>query len=144
MPPQPMMMPIPEFSAQTLIAGVSAVMQAIQTWLAYRSLRQSSQKFDVAEIAARRSEEVAREADIIQNLVPPDILESLTKRAKKCWTKYKKILDSEGEYLPDDVDEATKAVKSCICRELKRIKELNVFLPDGILRKWWNEYCTQL
>lgn len=98
MPPQPMMMPVPEFSAQTLIAGVSAVMQAIQTWLAYRSLRQSSQKFDAAEIAARRSEAVAREADIIQNLVPPDILESLTKRAKKCWTKYKKILDSEGEY----------------------------------------------
>lgn len=121
-----------------VISGVSAVLKAIDTWVKYRDSKRAADAFK-NEISAKKSLQVEQEAHVLLEIIPFEILERMTERTERCWTRYKDVLD--GEYLPSEVDEATEAVKACICRELNRIVKLGQQIPPGKLTEWWNTYC---
>lgn len=124
-----------------LISSVSALLKAIDTWVGYRDSRRAAEAFDREQQAAEKSLQVEMEARAVTILVPMDVLEVMTGRAERCWSRYREVL--EGDYLPAEVDEATEAVKACICRELNRIVRLGAPLPPGKLSDWWFTYCAK-
>lgn len=126
-------------SPELIISGVSAVMQAVQTWLQLRDRRRASEPLARVEEQAPAYQ---AEGQALQNIVPPDVLHILQQRAQECWLKYKEVLDDE-RYLPPEIDKATKAVQECICRELRRIKELNGSVPPGVLSRYWTQYSCE-
>lgn len=123
-----------------VISGISALLQAVDTWVTYRDSERAAREFDVGMAQARREPSIRQQAQILTNLVPQPILDTMGARAERCWEQYRDVL--EGGYLPGEVDEATRNVKACICRELRRIRDLNGALPPGDLTRWWNAYCA--
>jgi hypothetical protein len=126
--------------SQTMIAGISAVMQAIQTWLAVRDRKRAADAYDNILSIALSDREVAEESYYLNSVVPLHILIALVGRTENCFNRYSDILKSEEAFLPSEVDEATIAVKRCVCRELKRIYELSGSVPPGRLQRWWELY----
>ena len=128
--------------ATILVSGISAVLQAIQTWIAYKDSNRAAEAFEIELKKAPQDQALINEAKYINTLAPPDVISTLTGRANKCWTKYHHIIKApDGTYMDSEIDDATEAVKRCICRELKRIKSLNGTLPPGgKLNEWWNQY----
>lgn len=131
------MSPIPD--PTVLISGVSALLKAIDTWVNYRDSRRAAESFRMEHQAAEKSLQIEQEARTLSNIVPAEVLDTITGRAERCWTRYKEVLD--GGFLPGEIDEATEAVKACICRELNRIMQLGQPIPPGKLSDWWNTYC---
>lgn len=129
-----------EMEASIMIAGVSALLKAIDTWVNYRDSKRAAEAFRREKINPESPSEIRDQGNILADVVPHDILEMMIDRATSCWTKYGNVLD--GGYLPDEIDEATESVKKCICRELRRIKALGQPLPEGKLTDWWNLYCS--
>jgi hypothetical protein len=123
-----------------LISGVSAALQAVQTWLEFKDSRRAAAKFEERFASAAGDVRVAREAAYLGVLVPADVLDTMIERARKCWEMYHDVL--RGGYLPREIDDATDSVKKCICRELRRIRELEGQIPDGELKRWWSQYCV--
>jgi len=135
--------PFPDFSI--IIAGVSAAMQAIQTWVAFRDRKQAAQAYDKTFQEALSDIKVAEESSLLVSIVPMHILIVLAGRTDDCFNKYSNVLKAEGEFLPAEIDQATLAVKKCVCRELNRIYELNGSIPPGKLKQWWELYrCKDL
>lgn len=134
-------------AATTLISGVSATLQAIQTWVAYRDSKQAAEAFETELKSAHERPEIQAEIKALSDAVPPVVINTLVERAEGCWTKYHDMLKApEGSWLPADLDSATDAVKACVCRELNRIRKLKGSLPSGKLSQWWDEldcdkYC---
>lgn len=122
-----------------LVAGISALLKAIDVWIRYRDSQRAEEAFRREQEEAPKTPQIQTEARALATIIPQDILDSLIARAERCWTGYKAVL--EGRYLPDEVDDATEAVKSCICRELKRIDALGEPLPPGKLKTWQEKYC---
>jgi hypothetical protein len=134
--------PLPLPDPQTMIAAVSAVLQAIQTWIAYRDKTASSRSFDQAFSEAHTDPKVAAEGATLSNLVPSDILGTMTGRVETCWKHFRIIIAPNSAYVDPEVDEQVEAVKRCICRELRRLYRLNRSIPPGKLSDWWNAYCA--
>jgi hypothetical protein len=134
-------------AASTLISGISATLQAIQTWVAYRDSKQAAEAFEIELETAHERPEIQAEIKALNDAVPPTIIITLVERADGCWTKYHDMLKApEGSWLPADLDSATEAAKACVCRELNRIRKLKGQLPPGKLSQWWDEldcdnYC---
>jgi hypothetical protein len=127
-------------SGEIIISGISAAMQAIQTWLQFRDRHRAAEPLDHIE---ERASEFQAEGTQLQQLVPTDILFTLQERAEACWSKYKNVL-KDTQYLPDEIDDATEAVKACICRELNRLISVNGSIPPGTLRNCYDQYrCTE-
>ncbi len=133
----------PRVDPTILIAGVSALLKAIDVWVKYRDSKRAAEAFQDEQRHSLNDPATAEEAQVIASVVPQEILNALTDRASACWSKYKKVLDGGVEkYLPDEVDSATKAVQACICREIARIEDLGEPLPPrGKLRVWKDKYC---
>ena len=123
----------------TFIAGVSGLLQAVQVWYASQNLAQARSAFDKGFASAQKSLAVEEEARAIARVVPQEVLDDITERAQRCWSRYREVLN--GDYLPAEVQEATEAVKKCICRELGRLISLGEPLPRGQLAQWWLTYC---
>jgi hypothetical protein len=131
----------------TILAGVSALLQSIQTWYQVRDSRRASETFSGAYEITLKSHltgrmEIFYQAEMLENIVPKPVLLTMGKRLEKCWTRYHAVL--EGDFLPAEIDEATQNVKRCVCRELSRLAELTGGeIPTGILSEWWTTYCQQ-
>jgi hypothetical protein len=125
--------------AVLLVAGISALSKAIDVWVKRRDGRQAFAAFDEGKRVAHLSNAVIQESRIIDGIIPPDILDAITRRAQRCWSQYREVL--QGAYLPGEIDEATESVKACICRELNRILKLGQRLPPGQLSEWWQSFC---
>lgn len=136
LPPKPAR---PSMEPITLISGISALLQATQTWVQYRDSRRASVAFKEEIEKAPHRPEIINEAATISSMVPQPILDRLVERAEECWEKYGHVLD--GGYLPEEVDEHTENVKACVCRELRRIKSLNNAIPGGKLSEFWDAHC---
>jgi hypothetical protein len=121
------------------VSGVSAVLQAIQTWLQFRDSKRASSEFQSRYRTSLADPEIVQQANVLDSIVPAEVMQTMLARARKCWKRYSEVL--EGNFLPSEVDDATEAVKQCICRELKRIKDLNGVIPDGDLRKAADKFC---
>jgi hypothetical protein len=130
--------PLPDFSM--IIAGVSAAMQAIQTWVAVRDRNQAAEVYDDTFEEALSDIKIAEESSLLVAVVPMHILIVLASRTDDCFNRYSVMLKSEEEFLPSEIDEATLAVKKCVCRDLKIIYELNGSIPAGKLQQWWELY----
>jgi hypothetical protein len=124
----------------TLVALFSAALQSIQTWYQVRDSSRAREAFDRCLANARTDPQIQQQNQIVEALIPADILDSLVDRVRQCWTDYQETLD--GGTIPE-IDRATEGIKGCLCRELARIKNLNGDIPDGELRKWWNAYCNK-
>lgn len=131
----------PFIDPTVLISGVSALLKAIDTWVGYKDSRRAAEAFRREQKVAEKSLQVEVEGRALSDLVPMDVLASMTTRAERCWNHYKEVLD--GDYLPGEIDDATNAVKACICRELNRIIQLGQPLPPGKLTEWWQAYCQK-
>ena len=130
--------PLP-LSPEVVIAGISATMQAIQTWIQFRDRKRAVEPLKRIEVTPA----IADEAQRLQSVVPMEVLVKLRERAERCWTKYTSTLDDDS-YLPDEIDKATHAVRQCICRELRRIYKLNGSIPPGKLLDYWKQYQCEL
>ncbi len=130
-----------EMDPATFIAGVAAVMQAIQTWVAVRDSRAAANRFSSTMRAEQTNPQVVREGEILESLIPGAVLDKMIERVNTCWKRYERVLNDE-EYLPSEIDDATEAVKRCICRELSRIYDLNGDVPEGKLQQYWIQYCA--
>ena len=135
-----MSMSLPE--PTTMIAAVSAVLQGIQTWVAYRDKGRASADFDTTFREASEDEETMEEAAHLVDLVPSDILGTMAGRVDNCWKKFRGVIEPGRDFLPDEVDEAVDQVKARICRELRRIYSLNGSIPPGKLSDYWVAYCS--
>lgn len=122
-----------------LITGVSASLQAIQTWLQFRDSRRAAAEFVLRREEAPGESRIQAEAVALDAIVPADVMATMTERARRCWERYHSVL--KGGFLPEEIDEATEALKKCICRELSRIKALEGRIPEGVLQTWWRQYC---
>lgn len=126
-----------------IVSGISAVLQAAQTWIAYRDSRRAAEEFRLEIERGAQSPALANAASQL-SLAPPNVLAALGDRVEECWNKYYEMLIApSGTYLPTDLDDATEAVKRCVCRELKRLKAVNGRLPPGKFSEWWRQYGCQ-
>lgn len=127
-------------SAELIVSGISATLEAVQTWLQLRDRKKAAAAFSRASTQSKAFE---HNVEQLVSLVPPDVLELMDKRVRRCWVRYSEVLVDEDSFLPPEVDDATDAVKRCVCRELQRIRSLNgEVLPPGILSDWWAAYCA--
>ncbi len=122
-----------------IIAAITATMDAIELWRKFRN-KEGAQKAISQVESLRETEHIQEEARKLKVLIRPDILETMENRVQTCMDRYKKILESDEDYLPEEIDKATDALLSCVCRELKRIQKVNGSLPDGILQDYWKQY----
>lgn len=126
--------------ALVFVSGISAVLQAIDVWITERSSRAAARVYTLQVGKAQKDADLQSQATALSSVIPKKVLSAMVRRVQQCWDKYLKVL--EGGYLPDEIDEATEAVKKCICRELNRIVQLNGSVPTGVLRLWWDSYCS--
>lgn len=122
-----------------IIAAITATMDAIELWRKFRN-KEGAQKAISQVESLRETEHIQEEARKLKVLIRPDILDTMENRVQTCMDRYKKILESDEDYLPEEIDKATDALLSCVCRELKRIQKVNGSLPDGILQDYWKQY----
>lgn len=122
-----------------IIAAISASMQAVDLWRSFRNKSTAKEALEQTE-NLQKLPSIQKEATQLGMLIRPDILESLERRIETCQDRYKKVLDAEKDYLPEEVDKATDALLQCICRELRRIEKINGEIPKGVLQDYWNKY----
>ena len=124
-----------------IVSGISAVLQAAQTWIAYRDSRRAASVFTDAMASGTSNPDLANAALQLVSLAPPQVVNALGNRVQVCWDRYVDILGAPpGSFMPPEIDDATEAVKACVCRELKRLRSVNGSLPPGQFSDWWNEY----
>ncbi|HEY9224536.1 MAG TPA: hypothetical protein VIP27_10350 [Variovorax sp.] len=124
-----------------IVSGIAAVLQAAQTWVAFRDRRRAADTFAEGMAAGTSDAELALAAVQLTSIAPLEVLNALGARTEKCWTNYHEILVSpDGTYMPQEIDEATHAVKLCVCRELRRLRSINGSLPQGKFQQWWDQY----
>jgi len=115
-----MPMPLEVPAAATMIAAVAAVAQASETWSSTRDAPTTAEVFDQTFTALRDDPDVLSEADSVTDLIPEEVLGTMTRRIDECWKKFRAVIEPGG-FLPGDVDDAVEQVKACICRELRRM-----------------------
>lgn len=126
-----------------IVSGISAVLQAAQTWIAYKDSKRAAEEFRLEIGRGAQSPALANAASQL-SLAPPNVVAALGTRVEECWNKYYEMLTApSGTYMPTDLDDATEAVKRCVCRELKRLKAVNGHLPPGKFTEWWRQYGCQ-
>ena len=117
-------------------------MATISVWQKERDYKAASETFKEQFETQLTAQPTQRAAEWLSSVAPSDVIDRLKARSKKCWDRYRHILDSPEDYLPDEVDEATKAVKKCVCRELRRIFELEGKLPEEWQEQWEQYGCA--
>jgi hypothetical protein len=123
-------------SAELIVAGVSATLQAVQTWFQVRDSKRAGVEFHNREAKIDDPAMMAAAARLT-SIVPQPILDSIQTRLDQCWTGYQKVLDRPDEYTPSETDDATKAVIKCVCREIKRVRDLSGGnVPEGPMREF--------
>lgn len=122
-----------------LISAVSAVADVIQLWYKFKDRRKVMENYE-EKITQPIKAEFIKEAQVLQNLIPQDLLDVMNQRIQNCLTRYKKVMLSDIDYLPIEMDNATEAVRKCVCRELNRILKVNGFIPKGELSRFWDTY----
>lgn len=138
---EPMAGMMPLFRPELIVAAASAVMEAIQTWLALRDRRATAEAAATEYSSALSDPAVHEEAREVENLVPASILGAMIGRVDTCFKRYQEVLITEGGFLPGEVDEANDAVIACVCRELRRMYRLNRTIPAGRLKRFWDVHC---
>ena len=124
-----------------IVTGISAILQASQTWMAYRDAKRAGEVFRIQMRQGASTHGLQDAAKQLGSIAPPKVVQSLGRRVEKCWTRYDDILNSnEGVYLPQEVDDATAAVGRCVCSELRRLIKVNGSLPAGDFQKWWSHF----
>lgn len=124
-----------------IVSGISAVLQAVQTWMAYRDSQRAADTFSDVMARGTSDPRLAHAATQLVTLAPSEVVSALGARVQFCWDRYLDILGAPpGSFLPPEIDDATEAVKACVCRELKRLKSVNGSLPPGQFTQWWNQY----
>ncbi len=128
-------------AAEVIIAGISAALQAMQTWLQYRDQAQTARAFDETYETQLTSPEVQSEAQRIADIIPREVLDDMQSRTYECWRRFRATLNDKS-LLQDEVDNAMTTLQRCICSEIARIHLLNRgVISDGKLREWWVSYC---
>jgi hypothetical protein len=132
-----------EMDPNLIVATIAAALQAIDTWTTQHDRHKAAEHAkSITEL--KRLPIIDQEARVLRALVPEPILQVMTDRVQKCWTRYQEVLVDDGAYLPAEVDAATLALQRCICRELKRIRDLNGEVPAGQLARWETQYCSRV
>ena len=122
-----------------VISGISAFLQATQTWITYKDSSRAAEAFRLEIQNAPRRLEIINDAKQIADIVPNKVLEALWERSRKCWDNYLEMLEApDGEYTPKELDDATSATNRCVCRELKRVIKITGSLPPGKMQEAWN------
>ena len=116
-----------------IVTGISAVLQATQTWIAYRDSRRAAEVFQLEMRKGTRTPGLANAASQLVTLAPPNIVSALGNRVEKCWSRYADMLNApDGSFMPQDIDDATQAVKACVCRELKRLLAIRTYAKETL------------
>jgi hypothetical protein len=128
--------------AGLIIATVSALLQGIDTWLAYRDARRARHHAQVVFQSTLTNPQTITRARVLVELVPKETLDRIHRKVNKCYDKFNEMLDNVGDkYFPDDVTEAsTGALPYCVCDSLYIMKNVVGDLPDEELRDAWRKY----
>jgi hypothetical protein len=129
-------------STEVVLAGISAVMEAVRVWIAVRDKNRTAETLAASRKRELESPATRKEALALQALVPVRILSAFADRVEQCFRNYEDVLTSGG-YLPNEIDDATEAVQRCVCRELRRLRAVNKSLPPGRLEELWEAYCRR-
>lgn len=130
---------IMDYELGQFITGIISVgFQVLQLWKDTRNVeavREKVNQFD--EITS--SQNVIVEGQLLQQLVPTPVLNTLKGRVDICWTDFQ---DAVGNHniTPNQLDRYTEGLRECICRELRVIKRLNGNLPTQSMNDWWIQH----
>ena len=129
-------------AVKAFLASIAYALSATKTWLELRDRSAAKNDATVAESLALSDPKTAERANALLSIVPPETLQKLMERYKKCFNKFNKMLDEEEEnFFPDDIDRAARnALPNCICQALSTIREVAGGLPDPILDEAWKTY----
>ena len=126
-------------SAELIVSGIAATLQAVQTWYQMRDSRRAAATFKATEHGTTPELRIA--AQKLATIVPQPVLDTIQTRLDRCWTEYKRVLDHPEEYGPSEIEDATKAVIRCVCREVARVRKLNGgTVPDGPMQEFDTRY----
>ena len=124
-----------------IVTGISAVLQATQTWIAHRDSRRAAEVFRLEMRRGTSAPGLSLAAKQLVTLAPANVVAALGDRVEKCWTRYEEVLSApDGSFMPQEIDDATKAVRACVCRELRRLLAVNGTFPPGKFADWWRQY----
>ena len=142
--PMPMPMPSPQ-TVQAFFATIAAALAATKTWLELRDRNAAKRAGEQAESRVLGDPATLERAKQLLSIVPPDTLQRMMDRYKKCYDKFNKMMDDEEDYFEGDVDKAAEnALPNCVCRALKTIKAVTGGLPDPALDEAWITYNCQV
>ena len=124
-----------------IVAAISGILQAAQTWYAHKDSRRAAQEFDKIIGTGRTNPDLVEATKQLELSVPEDIVHSLERRVEQHWVRYAEVLEAAaGTYTEAEIDNATEAAKTGICRELQRIRSIAGTLPPGKFSQWWELY----
>lgn len=133
-------------SVKAFLASIASALAATKTWLELRDRAAAKSAAITAETLALSDPNTEARAKALLKIVPPETLQRMMNRYKKCFEKFNKMLDEEEEkFFADDIDKAAEhALPNCICKTLHTIKAVAGVLPDPILDEAWNTYKCQV
>lgn len=143
-----LLLPMPEPSPQSVqafFAAIASALAATKTWLELRDRSAAKRAGEEAQSRVLADPETLEAATRLLAIVPPDTLERMMERYKKCYDKFNKLMDDEDDNFGVDVDRAArKALPNCVCRALNTIKAVAGALPDPALEEAWTTYDCEL
>jgi hypothetical protein len=127
-------------SAELIVAGIAATLQAVQTWYQARDSHRASTQME-KRVEKTTNPDVSKAAAELATIVPQPVLDTIQKRLDKCWTQYQSVLERPREYTPAEIDDATAAVVKCVCREVMRVHDLNGgHIPEGPMKEFFKRH----
>ena len=124
-----------------IVAAISGILQAAQTWYAYKDSQQAYAAFEKIIGTGQTDPDLIETTKQLKSIVPENIIHALELRVEKCWVRYAEVLEAPvGTFTIEEIDIATSIAKAGICSELKRMHSLNGRLPSGKLSYWWTLY----
>lgn len=70
-----------------IVSGISAVLQAVQTWIAYRDSQRAADAFSDAMARGTSDPALATAATQLVSLAPPGVVNALGNRVQACWSQ---------------------------------------------------------
>ena len=132
--------PTPE-TVQTFIASIASALAATKTWLELRDRRAAKQSANTAQSQALSDPATIENAMRLLSIVPPETLQKMMERYKRCYEKFNKMMDDEEGTFEGDVDKAAQnALPNCVCRALSTIRAVTGGFPDPAFDRAWDTY----
>lgn len=122
---------------RTVIAAISAALQAADIWTRSRDRRQAAEAYRKSYEVGLDDPEVEYQADVLALAIQDSVMQAIFLRMQRCSDGWTDVLLSDYEYLLHEVADAEDAFERCMCRELRRLKRLIESLPSGWMNDWW-------